>query len=227
VRTFNKTDDIPTTGGRCLPLSAYFVEEKPVSHAHDKNRATLSPLKFPQPKLLTYEDYARLTPHDSGNYELHNGKIVFIASPIPTHQEISICLSAFLGMHVITLRLGKLYAAPMDTRFSEHDTFQPDLLFISKDRLSIIGEQKIEGAPDLVVEILSPGNDSKEMSYKRHVYETAGVREYWFIEPQKGTLSQYELVGEELRWQRTLSATDTLHAIVVEGFSLELKEIFG
>lgn len=53
------------------------------------------------------------------------------------------------------------------------------------------------------------------------------MREYWFIEPEKRTLSQYERVEDELRWQRTLGAADTLHAIVVEGFSLELKEIFG
>ncbi|MCY7351360.1 MAG: Uma2 family endonuclease [Cytophagaceae bacterium] len=187
---------------------------------------TKRPRKFPQPKLLTYEDYARLTPPDSGNYELHNGKIVFMDFPIPIHQEISSRLNAFLGVYVLTQKLGKLYAAPMDTKFTEHDTFQPDLLFISTERLSLIGDKKIEGAPDLVVEILSPGNEAKEMSYKRHVYETSGVREYWFIEPEKRTLSQYERVDEELRWQRTLTPDDTLRSVVLEGFELKLALIF-
>jgi Uma2 family endonuclease len=191
-----------------------------------KARRPVPTRKFPQPKLLTYEDYARLTPPDSGNYELRNGKIEFMASPIPSHQDISMRLSAFLGMHVLTHNLGKLFAAPMDTQFTEHDTFQPDLLFISNERLGIIGDKKIEGAPDLVVEILSPGNTAKEMSYKRHVYESTGVREYWFIEPEKRTLSQYERVGDELRWQRTLTPADALRSAVVAGFEMELGGVF-
>jgi len=191
-----------------------------------KARRTVPTRKFPQPKLLTYEDYARLTPPDSGNFELRNGKIEAMPSPIPTHQAISIRFSAFLGMHVLTHNLGKLFAAPMDTQFTEHDTFQPDLLFVSNERLGIIGDMKIEGAPDLVVEILSPGNTTKEMSYKRHVYESTGVREYWFIEPEKQALSQYERVGDELRWQRTLTPEDTLRSSVVEGFEVELRMIF-
>ncbi len=191
-----------------------------------KTGRSVPPRKFPQPKLLTYEDYARLTPADSGNYELRNGKITFMASPSFPHQRISGRLHIALGGFIHLHNLGELVAAPMDTKLTEHDTFQPDLLFISQERVSIIGDKKIEGAPDLVVEILSPANTTKEMSYKRHVYETAGVREYWFIEPEKRTLSQYERVDEELRWQRTLGATDTLHAIMVEGFSLELAKVF-
>lgn len=191
-----------------------------------KARRPVPTRKFPQPKLLTYEDYARLTPPDSGNYELRNGKIEFMPSPIPTHQAISMRVSAFLGMHVLTHHLGKLFAAPMDTKLTEHDTFQPDLLFVSNERLGIIGDKKIEGAPDLVVEILSPGNTAKEMSYKRHVYESTGVREYWCIEPEKQALSQYERVGDELRWQRTLTPEDRLRSSVVEGFEVELGRIF-
>lgn len=184
------------------------------------------PRKFPQPKLLTYEDYARLTPPDSGNYELRNGKIEFMASPTPVHQWLSIQLSVTLGNFIIQNKLGKLFAAPMDTEFTEHDTFQPDLLFVSQERLSIIGEKKIEGAPDLVVEILSPSNDAKEMSYKRHVYEASGVREYWFINVEKQTLAQYERVEEELRWQRDLTPADTLRSVFLAGFELKLSLIF-
>lgn len=191
-----------------------------------KARRPVPTRKFPQPKLLTYEDYARLTPLNSGNYELRNGKIEAMPSPIPSHQLISSELHIALGGFIRQHRLGKFIAAPMDTQFTEHDTFQPDLLFVSNERLGIIGEKKIEGAPDLVVEILSPGNTPKEMSYKRHVYESTGVREYWFIEPEQRTLSQYERVGDELRWQRTLTPDDILRSAVVAGFEMGLGRIF-
>lgn len=182
--------------------------------------------KFPQPKLLTYEDYTRLTPPDSGNYELHNGNIVFMPSPSPIHQAVSSTLHILIGGYVMQHQLGKLFAAPLDTQLSEYDLVQPDLLFIAKHRLSIIGEKKIDGAPDLVVEILSPSNDTKEMSYKKYVYETAGVQEYWLVNLEKQTITQYELVENELRWQRTLTKADTLESVVLSGFSLALDTLF-
>lgn len=182
--------------------------------------------KFPQPKLLTYEDYARLTPPDSGNYELHNGNIVFTPSPSPTHQAISSTLHIIIGGYVMQHQLGKLFAAPLDTQLSEYDLVQPDLLFIAKHRFSIIGEKKIDGAPDLVIEILSSSNDTKEMSYKKYVYETAGVREYWLVSLEKQTVTQYELIEDELRWQRSLGQADTLTSVVLPGFSLALDTLF-
>ena len=141
-------------------------------------------LKFPKPKLLTYEDYARLTPPDSGNYELHNGKIIYMLSPFYTHQNISMILSAALYIHVKNNQLGQVCTAPLDVKLTENDTVQPDILFIKKQRESII-DGIIKGAPDLVVEILSPSNDAKEMSYKKYIYEVSGVSEYWVINLQK------------------------------------------
>lgn len=144
--------------------------------------------RMPQPTLLTYEDYARLTPPDSSHYELHNGKIITMPTSIPRHQLISSELHILLGSFVKTNRLGKLIAAPMDTKFTEHDTVQPDLLFISTERLHIIGDTKIEDAPDFIVEIKSPGNPPKEMKYKKELYESCGVSEYWIIYPLKNTV---------------------------------------
>lgn len=182
--------------------------------------------KIPQPKLLTYDDYVKLTPPDSGNYELLNGQIYFMASPKPSHQRISSRLNVFLGNFIILNNLGELFAAPMDVVFTEHDTFQPDLLFITKERLNIIGENKIEGSPNLVVEILSPSNDSSEMSYKKHIYEITGVQEYWLINVEKQTLKLYKQVDNELRWQRDIQKNDVLQSETIKGFELELSKIF-
>ena len=99
-------------------------------------------VRIPTHRLLTYEDYARLTPPDSSEYELHNGTIVTMPTPIPLHQEISFELSLLIGFFIKKHKLGKLYTAPMDVKFSPTDTFQPDLLFIMSNRLDIIGEKK-------------------------------------------------------------------------------------
>jgi Uma2 family endonuclease len=182
--------------------------------------------KIPQPKLLTYEDYVKLTPPDSGNFELRNGRIFFMASPKPSHQRISSRLNAFLGTFIILNNLGELLAAPMDVVFSEHDTFQPDLLFITKERLSIIGENKIEGTPDLIVKILSPSNDTNEMSYKKHIYGSTGVKEYWLINVEKQTLTLYKQIDNELRWQKDIQKNEMLQSEIIKDFQLDLSKIF-
>jgi Uma2 family endonuclease len=181
--------------------------------------------RLPQPKLLTYDDYARLTPPDSGNYELHNGKIIFMPSPLTPHQIISMNLSVEIGGFIRQYKLGKLLAAPMDVRFTANDVVQPDLLFVPNARLEII-KRIVEGAPDLIVEIKSDGNTATDMSYKKYLYETSGVKEYWIIYPNKKTISIYLLIEDELRFQRTLTVLDTLKSLVLTGFEMSVAAVF-
>jgi Uma2 family endonuclease len=181
--------------------------------------------RLPQPKLLTYDDYARLTPPDSGNYELHNGKIIFMPSPLTPHQIISMNLSVEMGAFIRQNKLGKLLAAPMDVRFTPNDVVQPDLLFVSNEKLDII-RRIVEGAPDLVIEIKSEGNTATDMSYKKYLYETSGVQEYWIVYPNKKTISIYTLMEDELRFQRTLTIADTLKSLVLTGFEMPVASVF-
>jgi Uma2 family endonuclease len=181
--------------------------------------------RVPKKKLLTYEDFARLTPPDNGNYELHQGKIVFMASPLAPHQIVSMNLSINLGSHIVQKKLGRLLAAPMDVRFAPHDIVQPDLLFISQERLSII-QKIVEGAPDLVIEIKSPSNTSVELQYKKYLYEMGGVQEYWLVNLETKTIRQYELIEEELLLQRVLTITDTLKSSVLPNFEMPMINVF-
>jgi Uma2 family endonuclease len=183
--------------------------------------------RIPQQKLLTYEDYVRLTPPDSSKYELRNGKIITMAAPIPRHQKISGKLHFFLFGHTFSNHLGEVYAAPMDTKFTEHDTVQPDLLFISIDRLHIIGEKKIEEAPDFIVEIKSPGNTSKDMVYKKELYESCGVPEYWIIYPAKNTIEQYENQGNHLVLIGEFGLNDTINSLVIKDFQVKVSDILN
>ena len=181
--------------------------------------------RLPQPKLLTYDDYARLTPPESGNYELHNGKIIFIASPLTPHQMASSNLHTELGYFIKQHKLGRLFSAPMDVRFTPNDVVQPDLFFIKNEESSII-QRIIEGAPNLIVEIKSDGNTQKEMVYKKYLYEMGKVQEYWIIYPNKKTVRQYELIDDELHHVRTLSINDTLKSLVLTDFTMPVSAIF-
>ncbi len=182
--------------------------------------------RIPQPKLLTYDDYVRLTPPDSGNYELHNGQIIFMATPIPLHQLVSNNLATDLTVHIRKYKLGRIFTAPMDTVFTSVDTFQPDILFLSNERLHLIGDKKIEGAPDLVVEILSPSNKPKEMGYKKVIYEMTNVREYWVINLDKQILTQYENIEGEFVIRQVCKKNDTLKSFVIDGFETAVSGLF-
>jgi len=178
-------------------------------------------------KVLNYDDYVALTPPDSGQYELHNGKIIEMPSPTPAYQDVAIRLSSHMFLHASTKKLGKVYAAPLDTLFDPINTFQPDILFISKERASIIGDKKIHGAPDLVVEILSEGNSAKEMSYKKYIYESCLVKEYWLINLQKQTVTVYANVEGELMPLGIYKNKDTVKSQVLNGFEIGVDDILG
>ena len=183
-------------------------------------------VRIPKVRLMTYTDYLRLTPPDNGNYELHNGKIIFMSTPVPAHQLFSANLLAEIHIFAKKTAFGRIIAAPMDTLFSVHDVLQPDLLFLCNDRLHLIGEKKIEGAPDLVVEILSPSNSAKEMSYKKFVYEVTEVREYWVVNLQKKTLTQYEKIENEFHIRKIFQQNEKLNSIVLVGFEVEMSSLF-
>ena len=183
-------------------------------------------VRIPKARLLTYDDYVRLTPPDSGNFELHNGQIIYMASPIPTHQKLSIRLSNRLFNHIDKHKLGEILTAPMDVVFTPNDIVQPDILYLSNERLHLIGDKKIEGAPDLAIEILSPSNTPKEMGYKKLLYELSGVREYWIINLDKKTLAQYENVDGEFFMRHIFQKTDTLTSLIIKDFEMSMNELF-
>ncbi len=176
-------------------------------------------------KRLTYKDYAALTPPDSGNYELHDGKIVYMPSPTPAHQRVARRLAVRLDNFLEKNKSGEVFFAPLDTVFDEINTLQPDILFVSKDRLSIVGAKKIEGAPDFVIEIQSEGNSPKEMSYKKYIYETFLVREYWIVNLKKETITQYVNEEGEFRQAGIFSKDKELISSVLPGFKTSLAAL--
>lgn len=174
---------------------------------------------------FTYDDYKH-TP-DNERYELINGELIIMApAPRTAHQLVEGKLGSRLFIFVETNELGWVFFAPTDVVLSDTVVVQPDLLFISKERLRIITEDNIRGAPDLVIEIPSPSTAGRDRTIKRTLYAIHGVREYWQVDTDAKTVTVlllgadgYELVG-------IYGEGQTLTSPILTGFSLNLDDIF-
>lgn len=174
---------------------------------------------------LTYADYLN-APGDE-RYELINGGLVVVGSPNIAHQTASMSLSLEVGGFVRERALGRIFHAPTDVILTDTDVVQPDLVFVSNDREHVVTAANIQGAPDLVVEILSPSTASLDRTTKRDLYAEHGVREYWITDPAAQTVAvmllrdgRFHVVGEYGR-------EDTLTSPTLEGLTLDLNKVFG
>ena len=134
------------------------------------------------------------------------------------------CLIPFVTTH----RLGQLLCAPMDVVLSDGDVVEPDLLYVSAARAEIITEKNIQGAPDLIVEILSASSRKTDEIIKRKLYERYGVSEYWIVDPDLETVKVYRFV--EGRYARVAELSRETDAVLTSaqfsGLSIPLDEIF-
>lgn len=183
-----------------------------------------------QNKVYSYADY--LTWKLKERVELLRGKI-YAMSPAPAsaHQIIS----SKIANNIFNFLEGKpcqVISAPFDVRLESIKKDDKNLTVVQPDICVICDPEKIDrrgclGAPDLVVEILSPGNTDKEMKYKFELYESAGVPEYWIIEPTEKLVFVYKLTQGVYVNHRPLIASDILKSGVLEGLEVDLEKIFG
>jgi Uma2 family endonuclease len=140
-------------------------------------------------KHLTYDAYLAM-PEMKQRYSIIDGELVMAASPNPPHQTIVQELLLKLDPFVRERQLGRVFVAPLDVviRREPLRTRQPDVMFIGRERRFIVGPQVIEGAPDLVIEVLSPTNTRQELQGKLDDYRTIGVREAWVVSPEARTV---------------------------------------
>ena len=131
---------------------------------------------------LTYEDFCCL-PNDGKRYEIIDGELFVTPSPFRPHQRVVTRLTRYLSTFVEENELGEVFVAPFDVVFSRFDVVEPDLLYVSKGRLSVLTEKNVQGAPDLVVEVLSPSTAETDRTIKLKLYARYGVQEHWIIDP--------------------------------------------
>jgi Uma2 family endonuclease len=180
------------------------------------------------PRKLTYEDFVRF-PEDGQRHEILDGVHVVSPAPAPDHQFLLHDLQVVLGSFIREHKLGRMAAAPLDVELSKHNIFQPDLLFISNERLGIVGSTKLEGVPDLVAEVLSPSTRRRDLGEKRACYEQLGVREYWIFDLQAATVQIFRREGTSFLPPIFLSAEngDRLTTPLLPGLEISLREVFS
>jgi Uma2 family endonuclease len=134
---------------------------------------------------LTYADYAAI-PDDGRRYELRGGELSVTPAPGTRHQRILRDPLVILHEHVTRGRLGQIFPAPVDCILSDNTVLQPDLVFVGTERGAIVSERGIEGAPTLVVEILSPSTVGTDRVAKADLYARHANPSYWIVDPDGG-----------------------------------------
>jgi Uma2 family endonuclease len=173
---------------------------------------------------LTYQDYV-LLPDDGKRYEILDGDLYVTPSPTARHQRVSRNLFMSLGQHVRDNGLGEVFFAPLDVILAEESIAQPDILFISNERLPIVRDW-VHGAPDLVIEILSPGTRERDRTLKRHLYARYGVRELWLVDPEARTVELFHLDPFSESPPILFAERDTLSSRVLPSLRLALETIW-
>lgn len=174
-------------------------------------------------RRMTYADYAKI-PADGGRHEVINGEWYMTPAPEVTHQRVSRKLERLLDEHVTAKLLGEVFNAPIDVILSDSDIVQPDLIFIVSQRKAIITDKNIQGAPDLVIEILSPSTAAIDRGRKLELYERAGVREYWIADPAAQIIEIHEFASP--RRTRVYAGTQSFDSALLPGLSIRLPDIF-
>jgi Uma2 family endonuclease len=140
------------------------------------------------------------TPEDGNRYEVIDGELYVSPPPLVGHQRASGGLHGHIWPYIRQRRLGEVFSAPVGVVLDDENGIQPDLVYVSRERLGIIGERGVEGAPDLVVEVLSKSTQARDRGVKMKRYAAAGIPHYWIVDPRARTLQAYRLAehGYEL-----------------------------
>jgi Uma2 family endonuclease len=179
----------------------------------------------PNAPPLTADDYRSL-PEAGPRYQLIEGDLYMAPAPNRFHQEISRNLQVKLFLYLRETGLGKIFDAPFDVYLDETNVYQPDLVVVLNDRLAILTEAGVEGAPNLVVEILSPKTRQLDLEQKRKAYPRFGVQELWIIDPDPKRTTQHQFSPDGSATTFTISESDMLTSPLLPGFSISGTELY-
>ena len=176
-------------------------------------------------RTWTYDLFCRL-PAD-GRYEVITGRLVMSPSPDTEHQRVSGNLYLSLRLWADQRDAGEVFAAPYDVVLGAEDICQPDLLFVFKARSSIVTKQNIQGAPDLIIEILSPGTSRQDWKDKKIAYEQHGVLHYWLVDPNRHFLLAYRMEDGSYREVARCQKDDVFEPEGFPDLSIPLEQVWG
>ncbi len=177
------------------------------------------------PKLTYWDLYE--TPYDGKRYQIIDGEVYVTPSPNTKHQRAVGRLHVALDIFVRERDLGEVFLAPFDVVFDDYNVLQPDLLFVRKERRSIITAANVFGVPDLVIEVFSPSTARFDREKKLQVYARFGVQELWYVDPEAETVEILNLTPEkEFAVARRAAGDENIASAVLPGVSLTPRKIF-
>ena len=176
---------------------------------------------------LTYEDYLEL-PDDGKQYELIEGELVLNPTPITRHQWIAGNIYHAFRNYLDDRDIGKAFTAPLDVVLAEDVVVEPDVMLILRERIAIIGDKNIQGAPNIVVEVLSDGTRKWDEVVKRKLYERYGVGEYWIVDPVIDAVKIDRRSGTSFVRAVEISTESggEITSPLLPGFALDVKLVF-
>ena len=175
---------------------------------------------------LTYRDYLNL-PESDDRYELIDGELYMAPTPIPEHQLFLYFLAKEIEEFTTRYRLGRVIIAPQDVILSDDIVVQPDIMFVSNERLHIINwGHNVHGSPDLVVEVLSPSTERFDRTVKRERYAKFGVREYWIADIVRKTIEVNVSDGERFAVAGVYGEGNELESPLLPELKIDTSSVF-
>ncbi len=183
-------------------------------------------MAIPSPTSVqfTYEDYLNL-PEDR-RYEIIDGELYMVPAPFTYHQKVQGKLFYLIYDYVEDHDLGEVFSAPIDILFSKTDVVQPDIIFIAHENMHILKKENVQGAPDLVVEVLSPSSVKRDYEIKMKLYSRFGVKEYWIADPDAKSVNVYIRQDQMLTPHNAYQYEDTVHSPLLTDINIPLQSVF-
>jgi Uma2 family endonuclease len=160
-------------------------------------------------------------------FQLIDGDLYLSPSPRRYHQKLILRLAVILQSYLDGHPLGEIYVAPSDVVFTKDTILNPDIYFVSRERMSILTEQGAEGAPDLVVEVLSPSTARLDLGRKREIYAESGVGEMWVVSPKTQSVEVYRFAEKADKPATVLGMEDHLETPLFPDLAIRISELFA
>ena len=173
----------------------------------------------------TYETYAAI-PDNGKRYQVVNGVLFMSPAPNKWHQKAVGRIFRYLAAHIEETRMGEVYIAPFDVELAPNIIVQPDVMILLKPHLEKATDKRIIGAPDLVVEISSPGTAGFDRRQKQDAYAHAGVPEYWIVDPASHTIELLILKNNAYLSPGIFQGQQTLPSMIVPDFPIPVEQFF-
>ena len=174
--------------------------------------------------IFTVDDLAQL-PDDGKRYEILRGDLAVSPSPNRKHQRLVQAVYRWLYERE-RQEGGQAFVAPFDVIFDEYNVTEPDVLFVRAERLHIVTEAHVQGAPDLVVEVLSPSTRSRDLGVKAHLYARFHVSEYWAVDPDMNTLTIYRLTTDGYQVTGPFRVDEVVQSPLFPETALAIADLF-